>query len=261
MGRECQDESKTRYSFDVLLSSYKLCCALAFLYLPSHKPHTLTSPHPSFHIAKAHFDVLWPSTDTIMPWNPFHLRCPRWLRAEKSVPGNKYQKLDSEDAKTGLFSSTNTPVCRQDPEVSQSLSHLSSYPNAQVANQKSFNRNNLQTATYNRQRAMADQNREAAAPVARQATSESSNPRGDTHTPYTISSGEWCPTWNTANDNLHVHHIPEKQMKARWESVLSVASIVYGIAKVFLTICQNFGVEVCRVDSLSPLLSQAVDAC
>lgn len=190
-----------------------------------------------------------------MPWKPFHLRLPYWLRVDKS-----YQKLEeSENVKTGLFSSTNTPFRHQDPEVSQILSHLSSYPHAQVANQRSFNRNTLQTATYyNRQRAMADQNRESAAPVARQPTPESSsNPRGDAHTPYTISSGEWCPTWNTAGDNLHVHHVPEKQMKTRWESVLSVASIVYGIAKVFLTICRNFGVEVCRVDSFSPLLSHS----
>ncbi|KAL1970445.1 hypothetical protein VTN77DRAFT_4089 [Rasamsonia byssochlamydoides] len=191
-----------------------------------------------------------------MPWSPFNSRLP-WWRAEKPVPARENHQSDqttSEVPKPGLvgylqeLSSQNSPVS-QDPDIAQNLPRLFSGLNIQDANQKPRRPKNPR-AVVDQLQLMAYQNTgaaAAAAAVAREPALRSANMRG-AQTPYTISSGEWCPTWNPANDHLYLHHVPEKQMKARWESVLSVASIVYAVAKVFLTICQNFGVEVRRVD-------------
>lgn len=61
--------------------------------------------------------------------------------------------------------------------------------------------------------------------------------------PYTISSEDWALSSNSSNTSQSFD-MSEEQYAARRESVVSVYSTVYAIAKIVFVIFQNYGVEV-----------------
>ena len=62
---------------------------------------------------------------------------------------------------------------------------------------------------------------------------------------YTINSKEWCYE-RTHSDDIYRSGLSFDAKKGdyQWESVYEATGVVYGIAKIFIAMCQNFRIDV-----------------
>jgi hypothetical protein len=115
----------------------------------------------------------------------------------------------------------------------------------QTINSKSFQA----AAALRRQlNAMTDRGQEPfSEPIMQNEQSSVDMPGDITPTRYTVSCDDWYQQIKDPVDEyVKAQQDLENMREARWDSVIDVASTVYGIAKVFVAFCRSFEVEVCR---------------